>query len=40
MVFICFIVVVGFYVGFWLLAFGRLEDGELNSRGFSNPWKT
>ena len=26
-------------LGFWLLAVSRLEDGELNSRGFSNPWK-
>ena len=25
--------------GLLALAFGRLEDGELNSRGFSNPWK-
>ena len=23
----------------WLLPIKRLEDGELNSRGFSNPWK-
>jgi hypothetical protein len=27
-------------VGLWLLAVSRLEDGELNSRGFSNPWNT
>ena len=27
-------------VGLWLLAVSRLEDGELNSRGFSNPWTT
>jgi hypothetical protein len=26
-------------VGYWLLAVSRLEDGKLNSRGFSNPWK-
>ena len=26
--------------GLLALAFGRLEDGELNSRGFSNPWKS
>ena len=26
--------------GLLALAFGRLEDGELNSRGFSNPWTT
>ena len=26
--------------GYWLLAVGRLKDGELNSRGFSNPWNT
>ena len=24
----------------WLLPIKRLEDGELNSRGFSNPWNT
>ena len=29
-----------FYFGYWPLAICRLEDGELNSRGFSNPWKT
>ena len=23
-----------------LLAFSRLEDGKLNSRGFLNPWNT
>ena len=27
-------------VSYWPLAIGRLEDGKLNSRGFSNPWKT
>ena len=26
--------------GCLLLAFSRLEDGKLNSRGFSNPWNT
>ena len=26
--------------GCWLLAFGRLKDGKLNSRGFSYPWNT
>ena len=26
--------------GLLALAISRLEDGELNSRGFSNPWKT
>ena len=26
--------------GYWLLAIGRLKDGKLNSRGFSNPWST
>ena len=29
-----------FYFGRWPLAVSRLEDGELNSRGFSNPWTT
>jgi hypothetical protein len=24
----------------WLLPIKRLKDGKLNSRGFSNPWKT
>ena len=25
--------------GLLALAISRLEDGKLNSRGFSNPWK-
>jgi hypothetical protein len=29
-----------FYFGRWPLAVSRLEEGELNSRGFSNPWNT
>ena len=29
-----------FHFGFWPLAVSRLKDGELNSRGFSNPWNT
>ena len=36
----CFVLLWLWAVSYWLLAVSRLEDEELNSRGFSNPWNT
>ena len=40
LMYLCLVSFFTLAFGRWLLAVGRLKDGELNSRGFSNPWNT